>query len=71
MGKNLKDKDQAVIVLGWAQAAAGQSARTRSRPSNADKGDGNGPMIAHLYAVYAAHPGGAAAAAAAPAGKKK
>jgi hypothetical protein len=70
-GKNLKDKDQAVIVLGLAQAGAGQSSDAL-KTLNADKGDGNGPMIAHLYAVYAAHPNGAAAASAAPeTGKKK
>ncbi len=67
-GKTLKDKDSAVVALGLVQVAAGQSAEA-IKTLNADKGDGNGPMIAHLYALYAAHPG--ASAAAAPAGKKK
>lgn len=67
-GKTLKDKDSAVVSLGLVQIAAGQSAEA-IKTLNADKGDGNGPMIAHLYALYAAHPG--ASAAAAPAGKKK
>ena len=68
MGKNLKDKDSAVISLGLVQVAAGQSADA-IKTLSADKGDGNGPMIAHLYALYAAHP--AAGAAAPAAGKKK
>ena len=64
--KPLKDKDQAAIVLGLAQISAGQSAEA-VKTLNADKGDGNGPMIAHLYGLYAAHPaGGASAAADAP-----
>ncbi len=67
-GKTLKDKDSAVVALGLVQVAAGQSAEA-IKTLNADKGDGNGPMIAHLYALYAAHPG--ASAAAALAGKKK
>jgi hypothetical protein len=63
MAKPLKDKDTAVITLGLAQIGAGQSADA-VKTLNADKGDGNGPMIAHLYALYAAHPGGAVAEAA-------
>src|SRR5476649_850671 len=55
MGKNLKDKDGAVVALGLVQVAAGQSADA-IKTLNANKGDGNGPMIAHLYALYAAHP---------------
>jgi hypothetical protein len=71
VAKNLKDKDSGVIALGYSQIVAGQSADA-VKTLNADKGDGNGPMIAHLYALYAAHPsGGASAAAAAPAKKKK
>jgi hypothetical protein len=71
VAKNPKDKDSAVVALGLVQVAAGQSADA-IKTLNADKGDGNGPMIAHLYALYAAHPGaGAAAAPAAAAGKKK
>ena len=71
-GKPLKDKDQAAIVLGLAQISAGQSADA-VKTLNADKGDGNGPMIAHLYALYAAHPAGSASASAEPAAviKKK
>ena len=58
-------------MLGLAQVAAGQSADA-VKTFKADKGDGNGPMIAHLYSLYAAHPGaGGAAAADAPAKKKK
>jgi hypothetical protein len=68
MAKSPKDKDQAAIVLGWAQAASGQGSDA-GKTLKADSGDGNGPMIAHLYAIYAAHPGSAAAAAA-PAKKK-
>jgi hypothetical protein len=73
MAKNPKDKDQAAIVLGWAQATAGQGSDA-VKTLQADKGDGPGPMIAHLYSVYAAHPGAGAAsapAAAAPEKKKK
>jgi hypothetical protein len=72
MGKTLKDKDGAIIALGLAQSGAGQSADA-VKTLSADKGDGNGPMIVHLYALYAAHPTSAAAApapAAAPAKKK-
>jgi hypothetical protein len=69
MAKSPKDKDQAAIVLGWAQVASGASADA-VKTLNADKGDGAGPMIVHLYAIYAAHPG-AGAAADAPAKKKK
>ena len=70
VGKNLKDKDGGVIALGYAQIVAGQSADA-VKTLNADKGDGNGPMIAHLYALYAAHPtsGGGSAAAPAASGK--
>lgn len=71
MAKPLKDKDSAAIALGLAQISAGQNADA-VKTLNADKGDGNGPMIAHLYALYAAHPsGGASVAAEAPAKKKK
>ena len=71
MAKSPKDKDQAAIVLGWAQVAAGQGSDA-VKTLKADSGDGNGPMIAHLYAIYAAHPGaGGAAPADAPAKKKK
>ena len=73
LAKNPKDKDSAVIALGLAQVGAGQSAAA-VKTLNADKGDGNGPMIAHLYALYAAHPAGAATATAAapkPPPKKK
>jgi hypothetical protein len=71
LAKNPKDKDSAVIALGLAQIGAGQSADA-VKTLNADKGDGNGPMIAHLYALYAAHPASAVAAAApASASKKK
>jgi hypothetical protein len=71
VGKNLKDKDGGAIALGYAQIAAGQGADA-VKTLNADKGDGNGPMIAHLYALYAAHPTATASAApAAAAGKKK
>jgi hypothetical protein len=66
LAKNPKDKDSAVIALGLAQIGAGQSAAA-VKTLSADKGDGNGPMIAHLYALYAAHP---TAIAAAPANKK-
>ena len=72
-GKTLKDKDSAVVALGLVQVAAGQSAAA-IKTLNADKGDSNGAQIAHLYALYAAHPSAAAAsapaAAAAPAKKK-
>jgi hypothetical protein len=71
-GKTLKDKDSAVIALGLVQIAAGQSAAA-IKTLNANKGDSNGAQIAHLYALYAAHPTAAAAAApaaAAPAKKK-
>ncbi|HWC64266.1 MAG TPA: hypothetical protein VG501_11630 [Rhizomicrobium sp.] len=68
VGKNLKDKDSGVIALGYAQIVAGQAADA-VKTLNADKGDGNGPMIAHLYALYAAHP--TASAAPAAAAKKK
>jgi hypothetical protein len=70
IAKNPKDKDSAVVALGLVQIAAGQSAEA-VKGLNADKGDGNGPMIAHLYALYGAHPGAGAAAAAPAAGKKK
>ena len=70
MAKNPKDKDQAVVVLGWAQVAAGQGSDA-VKTLKADSGDGNGPMIAHLYSVYVAHPGAGAAAPAAEAPKKK
>ncbi len=69
VAKNLKDKDSGVIALGYSQIAAGQNADA-VKTLNADKGDGNGPMIAHLYGVYAAHPGSGASAAAAPSKKK-
>ena len=69
-GKPLKDKDQAAIVLGLAQISAGQSADA-VKTLNADKGDGNGPMIAHLYGLYAAHPTGSASASAEPAAATK
>jgi hypothetical protein len=68
--KPLKDKDQAAIVLGLAQISAGQSADA-VKTLNADKGDGNGPMIAHLYALYAAHSTGSASASAEPAAATK
>jgi hypothetical protein len=68
-GKTLKDKDSAVIALGLVQVAAGQSAAA-IKTLNADKGDSNGAQIAHLYALYAAHPTAAAAAAAAAPAKK-
>jgi hypothetical protein len=68
MGKTLKDNDSAVVALGLVQVAAGQSADA-IKTLSADKGDGNGAMIAHLYALYAAHPTGSAAAA--PAGKSR
>jgi hypothetical protein len=68
MGKTLKDKDSAVVALGLVQVAAGQSADA-GKTLSADKGDGNGAMITHLYALYAAHP--TASAGAAPAGKSK
>ena len=70
-GKTLKDKDSAVVALGLVQVAAGQSAAA-IKTLNADKGDSNGAQIAHLYALYAAHPSAAAASApaAAPAKKK-
>jgi hypothetical protein len=73
VAKNLKDKDSGVIALGLAQVAAGQSADA-VKTLNADKGDGNGPVIAHLYGLYAAHPtatASAAPAAPAAAAKKK
>ncbi len=70
IAKGPKDKDQAAIVLGWAQAAAGQSSDA-VKTLQADKGDGPSPMIAHLYSVYAAHPGAGAAAPVAEAPKKK
>jgi len=70
IAKSPKDKDQAAIVLGWAQVASGQGSDA-VKTLNADKGDGTGPMITHLYAIYAAHPGAGAAAAEAPAKKKK
>jgi len=70
VGKNLKDKDSGVIALGLAQVAAGQAADA-VKTLNADKGDGNGPQIAHLYALYAAHPKAAAAPAAPAATAKK
>ena len=57
-----------MISLGLVQVAAGQSADA-IKTLNAGKGDGNGAMIAHLYALYAAHPGAGAASPAA--GKKK
>jgi len=75
IAKGVKDKDQAAIVLGWAQVASGAGADA-VKTLAANKGDGPGPMIAHLYGVYVAHPKAAAAAtapaapAAAPAGKK-
>jgi len=71
LGKTLKDKDGAVVALGLVQVAAGQSAAA-IKTLNADKGDSNGAQIAHLYALYAAHPSAAAASApaAAPAKKK-
>jgi len=69
MAKSPKDKDQAVIVLGWSQVAAGQGSDA-VKTLSADKGDGAGPMIAHLYAIYAAHPGAGAATEAAPTKKK-
>lgn len=65
-GKTLKDKDSAVVALGLVQISAGQSAAA-IKTLNADKGDSNGAQIAHLYALYAAHPSPAAAGAAAPA----
>ena len=65
VAKNLKDKDSGVIALGYSQLAAGQDAAA-VKTLNADKGAGNGPMIAHLYALYAAHPSSGASAAAAP-----
>jgi hypothetical protein len=67
VAKSPKDKDQAAIVLGWSQVASGQGSDA-VKTLNADKGDGTGPMIAHLYAIYAAHPGSGAAA---PAPTKK
>jgi hypothetical protein len=68
-GKTLKDKDSAVVALGLVQVAAGQSAAA-IKTLNADKGDSNGSQIAHLYALYAAHPSAAGGAAAASAKKK-
>ena len=68
MAKNVKDKDTGTVTLGLAQISAGQNAEA-VKTLNADKGDGNGPMIAHLYGLYAAHPA-AAASAEAPAKKK-
>lgn len=72
VAKNLKDKDGGVIALGLAQIGAGQSADA-AKTLNANKGDGNGPMISHLYGLYAAHPKtvSAAAAPAAPAASAK
>jgi hypothetical protein len=72
MAKPLKDKDGAVIALGLAQMGAGSSADA-VKTFDSDKGAGNGPMIAHLYKLYAQHPGAsvAAAPAAAPAKGKK
>jgi hypothetical protein len=74
LAKPLKDKDAAILTLGLAQIGAGQSADA-VKTLNSDKGDGNGPMIAHLYALYAAHPGAgggdADAAPSKPAKKKK
>ncbi|HWY60807.1 MAG TPA: hypothetical protein VNW15_02795 [Rhizomicrobium sp.] len=71
VAKNLKDKDSGVIALGLAQVGAGQTADA-IKTLNADKGDGNGPQIAHLYSLYASHPKAAAAATpdVAPAKKK-
>jgi hypothetical protein len=69
MAKNLKDKDSGVIALGYSQIAAGQNADA-VKTLDADKGDGNGPMIVHLYALYAAHPSSGASASAAPSKKK-
>ena len=70
VAKNLKDKDSGAIALGYSQIAAGQNADAVKSLST-EKGDGNGPMIAHLYGLYAAHPTGAASAAAAPAAASK
>ena len=74
LAKPLKDKDAAILTLGLAQIGAGQSADA-VKTLNSDKGDGNGPMIAHLYALYAAHPGAgggdADAAPSKPSKKKK
>jgi hypothetical protein len=69
IAKGAKDKDQAAIVLGWAQAASGAGADA-VKTLNANTGTGNGPMIAHLYAVYAAHPKTVASAAPAATAKK-
>ena len=63
LAKNPKDKDSAVIALGLAQIAAGQSADA-IKTLSANKGDGNGTVIAHMYALYAAHPAPSAPAAA-------
>lgn len=67
IAKGAKDKDQANIVLGWAQVASGAGADAVKTLTAAKAGDGNGPMIAGLYAVYAAHPTTVKSAAAAPA----
>jgi hypothetical protein len=73
IAKGAKDKDQAALVLGWAQVAAGSAADAVKTLNAAKTGDGNGPMINGLYAVYASHPTTVAAAkpaaAAAPAKK--
>lgn len=61
IAKGPKDKDQANIVLGWAQVASGSAADAVKTLNAAKTGDGNGPMIAGLYAVYAAHPNTVAA----------
>ena len=68
IAKSPKDKDQAALVLGWAQVASGAAAEG-VKTLNASKGEGTGPMITHFYAIYAAHPN-AAVAAATPAKKK-
>jgi hypothetical protein len=69
IAKGAKDKDQAAIVLAWAQVSSGASADA-VKTIAANKGDGTGPMIAHLYGIYAAHPKAVAAAAPAAPAKK-
>lgn len=76
IAKGAKDKDQANLVLGWAQVAAGSAADAVKTLNAGKTGDGNGPMIVGLYAVYAQHPttvasAKPAAAAPAPAPAKK
>ena len=76
IAKGAKDKEQAAIVLGLAQVASGAAADGVKTLNAAKTGDGPGPMIVGLYAVYASHPttvasGKADAPAPAPAPAKK